>query len=86
MSKIFVRCMGKTACYETEGQCRTCGRSLDEIHNTRALIDNLVSFTQRMGYENTDAFFEYVAAKAAKKSDYLRDNGKQLDKKVVSVL
>ncbi len=80
MEKIFVRCMGKTACQETEGFCKTCGRSLDEIYNTRSLIDNLVNFTQKMGYENTDAFFEYVAAKAARKSNYLRESDKTVTK------
>lgn len=72
MQKFFVRCMGKTACQETDELCRTCGRSLDEIYDTRSLIENLVSFTEKMGYENTDAFFQYVAAKAEKKSNYIR--------------
>ncbi len=72
MEKMFVRCMGKTACQETETECRTCGRSLEEIYGARALVDELVKFTQRMGYQNTDIFFEYIATKAAKKANYLQ--------------
>lgn len=72
MSKMFVPCKGKTACQENDSQCRTCGRSLDEIYGTRALVDDLVSFAQEMDYENTDIFLEYVAAKAFKKIRYLK--------------
>ncbi len=79
MSKMFVRCMGKTACQENEIECRTCGRSLDEIYGTRSLIEDLVKFAQKMGYQNTDVFFEYVAAKAARKSSHLQQQQQQED-------
>jgi len=72
MAKLFIRCMGKTACREDESQCRTCGRSLDEIYTTRTLVDNMVKFAEQMGYENSDAFFEYISDKAAKKSSFLQ--------------
>jgi len=72
MTKIFKRCLGKTACQEDDVQCRTCGRSLDEIYNTRTLVDDMVKFATQMGYENSDAFFEYISKKAAKKSSYLQ--------------
>lgn len=64
--------MGKTACRENEVECRTCGRTLDEIYGTRQLVDDLVRFAQEMGYTNTDVFFKYVADKAAKKTSYLQ--------------
>lgn len=67
MSRLFVTCKGKTACVENETECRTCGRSLDEIYGTRALIDELAEFVEKMGYANSDMFLEYVANKAAKK-------------------
>ena len=72
MGKMFVRCMGKTACQEDDQQCRTCFRSLEEIYGTRALVDEMVRFAQQMGYMNTDIFFEYLAAKAAKKASYMQ--------------
>jgi len=67
MSRLFQHCKGKTACQETDTECRTCGRSLEEIYGARALVDELVSFAQKMEYQNGDSFFEYVAAKASKK-------------------
>lgn len=73
MSKLFVPCMGKTACQENETECRTCGRSLDEIYVTRELVDGLVRFSQQMGYQNAEIFFQYVASKATKKSSYLME-------------
>jgi len=72
MTKIFIRCLGKTACQEDDTQCRTCGRSLDEIYTTRTLVDNMVKFAEKMGYQNSEAFFEYIAAKSAKKSNFLQ--------------
>ena len=72
MSKMFVRCMGKTACQENDVECRTCSRSLEEIYGTRNLVDELVRFAQKMGYQNTDIFFEYVADKTDKKTSYLQ--------------
>ena len=71
MSKMFIRCMGKTACQEDETHCRTCGRTIEEIYETRALVDGLVNFAKEMGYQNADMFFEYVADKTAKKANHL---------------
>jgi len=79
MPKMFLRCLGKTACQENDEQCRTCGRSLDEIYATRELVDELVSFAQKMQYQNSDTFFEYVAAKAVKKINFLQQQQQQLD-------
>jgi len=77
MEKLFVRCMGKTACQENASECRTCGRSLEEIYGTRSLVDDMVRFAQRMGYQNTDIFFQYIADKAAKKASHLQQQAQQ---------
>lgn len=81
MAKLFVSCKGKTACREDEHQCHTCGRSLGEIYTTRTLIDGLVNFAQSMGYENSDAFFDYVAAKAKKKLTYQQQQADSMNRK-----
>jgi len=73
MSKLFTPCLGKTACHEDETQCRTCGRSLEEIYATRELIDELVRFAQKMGYANNEVFFHYIASKAIKKTSFQLD-------------
>lgn len=77
MDKMFVRCMGKTACQENATECRTCGRSLEEIYGARSLVDDMVRFAQRMGYRNTDIFFQYIADKAAKKASHLQQQAQQ---------
>ncbi len=71
MVNQFVACKGKTACHENETRCLSCGRSLDEIYGTRALVDALVSFVQTMGYQNCDTFFDYVTTRASKKLNHL---------------
>lgn len=72
MTKQFVACKGKTACREDEKQCLTCGRELDEIYGSRALIDSIAVFAQQMDYSNSEEFFEYLASKAKKKLAYIR--------------
>lgn len=72
MVKKFVACKGKTACHENDTQCLSCGRSIDEIYGTRALVDALVNFAQTMGFQNSEAFFDYVTTKAAKKLNHLK--------------
>lgn len=71
MTRTFKPCQGKTACREDDQQCRTCGRSLEEIYATRALIEELARFTQKMQYQNSDVFFDYVMTRAAKKINYM---------------
>ena len=80
MPKMFVACKGKTACQENNNQCLTCGRSLDEIYSTRALIDELVLFAQKMGYQNSELFFEYIATKADKKIRHLQKQDNTVNK------
>jgi hypothetical protein len=72
MSRTFVACKGKTACQENDTHCITCGRSLDEIYATRDLVEALVEFSEKMRYQNSDMFFEYVVNKASKKLAYIQ--------------
>ena len=45
----------------TEGiRCEGCGRTHEEIAETRQLIMALVDFARRQGYENVDDFSEFV--------------------------
>jgi hypothetical protein len=76
MPRPFSRCKGKTLCVENEIECRTCGRSLDEIRTTRRLIDELANFIVDMDYDNVNDFMYYVASKVAKKVEHL-DERKQ---------
>jgi len=39
--KIFTPCKGKTACRDDGENCLVCGRGLQEIEDTRRLIDAL---------------------------------------------
>lgn len=45
----------------TEGtHCNGCGRSHEEIAETRQLISALVDFARRQGYENVEEFSQFV--------------------------
>lgn len=63
----FTPCKGKTACRDDGTQCLTCGRSLDEIEQTRELIEAIAEFACTQGYRNPDEFVAYLADKAGKK-------------------
>jgi hypothetical protein len=65
--KTFTPCQGKTACRDDGVTCLTCNRSLVEVESTRRLIDQLAELALQQGYDNPEAFAEYVAAKVVKK-------------------
>lgn len=45
----------------TEGtHCQGCGRSHEEIAETKKLVMALVSFAQRQGYDNIEDFSDFV--------------------------
>lgn len=77
MSRQFTNCKGKTLCLENETECRTCGRSLEEIYETRRLIDELATFVADMDYENLEDFMYYVVNKAVTKASYLEDQKRE---------
>lgn len=77
MARTFTHCRGKALCSENETECRTCGRSLDEIYTTRRIIDELANFIVDMDYENVNDFVYYVANKVTKKAAHLDEQKQQ---------
>ena len=67
MSKSFKSCINRNACNDDGERCRSCGRPLDEIVKTKAVVDTVFSFIQEMDYENSDEFMDYLSRKIAKK-------------------
>ncbi|MDR3395913.1 MAG: hypothetical protein P4L70_12990 [Parasulfuritortus sp.] len=70
--RTFTPCRGKTACRDDGTVCLTCGRSLDEIGQTRDLIDALAELALKHEYGNLDEFSAYVADKITKKVRHRR--------------
>ena len=56
---IFSPCTGK--CTYEGTHCEGCGRSHDEIVEMNALVNELILFANKMGYENVDDFANGVA-------------------------
>lgn len=71
----FTPCKGKNACRDDGTTCLTCGRSLNEIEETRRLIDALAELAIAQQYENVDEFVSYVAGKVESKVSYRKKNG-----------
>ena len=70
--KTFTPCKGKTACRDDGTTCLTCGRSLNEIEDTRRLIDGLAELAIAQHYENVGEFAAYVAGKVENKVNFRR--------------
>lgn len=62
----FEPCTGN--CTEDGTHCEGCGRSHEEIAETRALVDQLARFVVDKGYDNPEAFVQFVAIKAVGKA------------------
>ena len=73
MSRQFSSCKGKSYCRENEAECVTCGRSLEEIYETRRLIDELANFMVDMDYTNPHEFMQYLLNKVNTKANHLND-------------
>lgn len=54
-------------CTKDGTHCAGCGRSHEEIAETKKLVGALVEFSQRQGYENTEDFVNTVAKSLLKK-------------------
>jgi len=67
MGRPFKPCINRSACNDDGVRCRSCGRSLDEIVKTKALVDSLFTFIRDMEYDNSDEFMGYLSRKIAKK-------------------
>ena len=54
-------------CTEDGTHCEGCGRSHDEIAETKKMIKGLVSFSQEQEYENIEDFADFVGKTLLKK-------------------
>ncbi|MCX7089365.1 MAG: DUF1289 domain-containing protein [Methylococcales bacterium] len=54
-------------CTEDGTHCQGCHRSHVEIADTKQLIKDVVSFAQKMNYENSDDFADFMGKSVAKK-------------------
>lgn len=54
-------------CTEEGTHCEGCGRSHQEITETKQLIGSIVSYAQQQDYENVEEFVDFVAKKSIKK-------------------
>jgi hypothetical protein len=61
--RAFTPCKGKTACRDDGERCLVCGRSFEEIIQTRQQIDALADLACAQGYDNVDEFAAYIARK-----------------------
>ncbi len=75
---LFTPCKGKTACRDDGEKCLVCGRSLEEIIQTRQLIDALADLACARDYDNVEEFAAYIARKLGKKLTHLREGGGHL--------
>ncbi|MBE9560444.1 MAG: DUF1289 domain-containing protein [Proteobacteria bacterium] len=55
----FSPCTGK--CTDEGTHCEGCGRSHEEIAEMNTLVGNLITFAEKMNYENVDDFSNGVA-------------------------
>ena len=54
-------------CTEEGTHCEGCGRTHEEIAETKKLVKDLVSFSQKMGYENIEDFSSFIGQSLLKK-------------------
>lgn len=62
----FSPCRGGDFCTQDGTHCQGCGRSHEEIAQTRQIIQGMVKYAMDMGYENVEEFTSFVGDKAAK--------------------
>lgn len=61
----FTPCLDQ--CTYDETHCKGCGRSHQEIANTKKLVMSIVSFVKMQEYENADDFLNAVSKSVLKK-------------------
>lgn len=64
---LFSPCRGGDYCTQDGTHCQGCGRSHEEIAETRNLLEMLTAYVLKMGYENVEEFTTFFGDKAAKK-------------------
>ncbi|MEW7979316.1 MAG: DUF1289 domain-containing protein [gamma proteobacterium symbiont of Phacoides pectinatus] len=62
----FTPCRGGESCTQDGSHCQGCGRSHEEIAQTRQLIQGLARYAVEMGYDNLEEFTTFFGDKAAK--------------------
>lgn len=62
----FSPCNG--SCTKDGTHCEGCGRTREEVDETRALVENIAQFAAKMGYDNINEFTQFVAKKATGKA------------------
>jgi len=71
----FSPCQGGRNCTEGGSHCHGCGRSHEEIAETRDLINGLAQYIVKMDYENVEDFLKFVAIKAHGKAHMIKVGG-----------
>ncbi len=61
----FIPCQDQ--CTKEGTHCEGCGRSFEEIKQTKQLVASVVKFAREQGYENSDEFARYFGKKVSKK-------------------
>ncbi len=74
----FKPCQGKMACRDDGKDCRTCGRSLQEIVQLRDLIAQLTALAIDYDYENINEYSTYIAQKLEKSIVYHQQQAKEI--------
>lgn len=69
----FSPCKGGDNCTQGGTHCEGCGRSHEEIAETRQLMDALSQFAIKMDYENYEEFVQFVAEKVKKKIPFMKE-------------
>lgn len=64
---LFKPCRGGDFCTQDGAHCQGCGRSHEEIAETRDLMTTLADYVLKMGYENVEEFTTFFGDKTAKK-------------------
>lgn len=68
----FSPCQGGDNCTQGGTHCEGCGRSHEEIAETRQFMDALAQFAIKMDYENYEEFAQFVADKVKKKIPFMK--------------
>ena len=70
----FNPCRGGEFCTQDGTHCQGCGRSHEEIAQTRQIIQSIAKYAMDMGYENVEEFTSFVGDKAAKVTRKLQED------------
>lgn len=71
----FNPCISGQCTYEGT-YCEGCGRTHEEIAETKQMVMALVAFAQKMGYENEEDFIRFVGQSVLKKLKEAKEPGK----------